>query len=462
MRLVNLKFLLAAGLLCFCSKARCEQSGNAVPFDYRYAAAEISNEDGDVSASVVDGDEMTDGLVSHGSDDDLSPNSTQGESVVESVQPVEGNDDEPGEDDPTRVIGNEIDETPDPTPDFDDDSIRADGLRTEEAYEEKEETNFDVDALLSGSQIVGYSEREDIELDNGEDDDGGSEDETGTELFTTMHKKAGKGTLGKVRTITVIVASKTTVQVCRNFKLVGRTKAWTNAKQIVFKARVGDSITILSKGLKRFYGVAAMIKQGGKRWYTTAGPGGRAFKAIGLKALQKMKKGDLRSPRRKMCFLRYPYAVKDQRTRKARSKTAAVLFKKRARYVWARGAKSTDVIGVRFVVGGDRCKKPKPKPTPKPTAGAARCACRVVRSESKGDCLGFRNKRFTEIANKVGPCRKRKCGLKYECVQPGRRSKIVCVRRFARFEVRPVGPQSKGRCKNVPVRPAQPYYAPYS
>ena len=384
-----------------------------------------------------------------------------------------------------------------PTPDEDGDVPDND----DKAGEVRENTDLDVNKLMGMEEVVDGSEREEVSVEDGDDmiDDENAESEgdedgdgDGDELETSMHKKKKKGKkskkgkkgkngkkgkgakLGKLRKITLIVSSKTTAQVWRNFRIVGRCNAWRRAERMVFKARVGDSITIFSKGWtsggKRIFGVAAIIKPGGKRWFVTGGRGGGAFRAISvrrLKAMGKKRKLDLRRPKAKMCFLRRPVVVTQKtKSRMAKGPSADLLYSKKARYVWARGAKATEPIGLRFVVGPRRCKKPKPtkKPTPteKPTPGGARCACRVVRSASKGECFEFRNKRFSEIANKVGGCRRRTCGLKYECMQPGRRSRLLCVRRFARFEVRPVGPAFRGKCKNVRLRPAQPYYAPYA
>lgn len=459
MKHVIVKFLLAAGFLSFLSFVQCTDSTRDTSIGDGSSAESETSTVVEVPGSAVNAVEMTNDGSGENGGGGLQSRRSQGDTADGTVD--SGNDDQ-GESAETVAEGSaevETDASPEATPAFEDEPTTGDGQDASVAFDENETTEFNVDDVMSGLPTVQDTDREDIEVDDGEDSDDGSEDEAASGLTTTMHKQPAKKPVGKLRTVKVIVASKTIAQVWRNFKLVGRARSWKAADEVTFKARVGDSITILSKGWKNFFGVAAMIKPGGKRWYMTAGPGGRAFKAIGLKALKQMKKADLRSPRRKMCFLRYPYAVKPQRgPRYANNTKATLLFKRRAKYVWARGAKANEVIGVRFLVGGDRCKKPSA--TPKP--GAARCACRVVRSGSKSDCLEFRNKRFSGIANKVGACRRRKCGLKYECVQPGRRSKVLCVRRFARFEVRSAGPAPNGKCRNVPLRPAQPYYAPYS
>lgn len=306
-----------------------------------------------------------------------------------------------------------------------------------------------------------------VEVEEGVGWEDESDDMDGSGLLTSTHKKSNER-LRNVRKVRVFVASKTTVGVWRNFKAVGNSKTWKNAVELRLKARVGDSITLISKGRKRHFGIAAMIHDGRNHWFRTGGRGGRAFKAIELTALKKKMKPDLRRPGRKMCYLRYPYIVTPQRgrgIRYARNGKAKVLYRYGAQYVWARSASYRAKIGVRFVVGGVRCKRPRPskKPSPSPKVGiVARCACRAVRTGSKGECFEFRNKRFSELANKVAPCRRGVCGLKYECVQPGSRSRIVCVRRFARYDVRSIGPVFKGKCRNVPLRSAQPYYAPYS
>lgn len=453
MKVSAMKCMIAVGLLTLLGVVQGSGSTGGTVSSVRKDVESGGNAvDGD-EVSVIDTQDITNGGDVNRSGDGMELSRAYDDRVGTTEDVGTEDEDESGKEDV------EIEESPEATPELDDGSGAAGEQDAADAFDEKEKTDFDVDTLLSGSEGVGELDREDIEVDEGEDSSESEEVEAESDMQTVTHKKKGPKHVGKVRKVTLVVASKTSVQVWRNFKLVGRAKSWRTAEEMVFKARVGDSITILSSGWKSFYGVAAMVRPGGKRWYVTGGRGRRAFKAIGLKALRRMKKADLRSPRRKMCFLRYPYAVKEQRGKRfAKGGKASLLFKKRAKYVWARGSTADQVIGVRFVVGGDRCGKPTPRPTP----GGARCACRVVRTGSKGDCLEFHNRRFSGIPNKVGACRPRKCGLKYECMQPGRRSKILCVRRFARFEVRPVGPLSKGRCKNVPLRPAQPYYAPYS
>lgn len=331
----------------------------------------------------------------------------------------------------------------------------------EDSYEVNEKDIDDVLKAMPESKVRTASDDEDVDVDGHKD----NVDES--EMQTSVAKS------NPLRIVRVIVASKTFAKVYRNFQLIGRVRKWRGAQEFVCAARKGDSITILSKGLTtkkgKYFGIAAMVRPGGKRWFMTGGRGRRAFKAISLRTVIRLKKADLRKPRQKMCYLRFPYTITHQRRgRYATNKVAKRLFKAGGKYVWARKARVTDVIGVRFMVGGDGCNKPKPSkkpsasPSPKNVVGGARCACRVVRSRTKGECFEFRNAKFSGIPYKVGACRRRVCGLKYECVAPGRRSRILCLRRVARYEVRSVGPVFKGKCKNVPLKPVQPYYAPYS
>lgn len=276
-----------------------------------------------------------------------------------------------------------------------------------------------------------------------------------------------------LRIIKVVVASKTTAQVFRNFQSIGTLRTWTGAQEFVCSAKKGDSIIILAKGTltrkAKYFGVAAMVQQGGKRWYMTGGPGRRAFKAISIQAMVSLNRPDLRIPRRKMCYLPNTRIIRNQEeNRYASNEMAKTLFEYGAKYVWAKGAKVNDVIGIRLVVGGDECNKPKPsrrpKPTPSPnnTEGGKRCPCIVLKTGKDGECFQFRRKVFSKIPYKVGACRRRACGLKYKCVASGSFSRIMCLRRIGRYEVRSIGPVFKGKCKNVPLRPVQPYYAPYS
>lgn len=343
------------------------------------------------------------------------------------------------------------------------------GKRMHESQEDGQSAELNVeDHSVAG--VEDGTDDEDVGVDEVEDSVEGEDNVDASKMPNVIHKKTM--ILGKnERKVKLVVASKTTVEVWRNFNLVGSVKSWKRAVKFLFKARIGDSITLNSKGFGKHFGIAAIIYTGGKRCYVTGGHGRHVFKAIGLKRLKRMNKPDLRTPRRGMCYLRHPYTVKHQRGRRTRFATkgkALYLLRHKAKYVWARWAMQNDVVGLRFVVGGDRCNKPKPSnkpsPTPSPKAGGGgtRCACRVVPGVARSECLEFRNKRFSEMANKVGSCYRRECRLKYECVEPGRKSRIVCVRRFARYEVRSVGPMFKGKCKNVQLRPAQPYYAPYS
>lgn len=334
-------------------------------------------------------------------------------------------------------------------------------------FRSNEELDLD-DHSIANVEDVAHNE--DVGVDDVEYSNEDEDSDDGSKLPHTMHLKMM--ILGKnERKVKVVVAAKTTVEVWKNFKLVGSVKSWRRAVKFLFKARIGDSITLVSKGFKKHFGIAAIIYTGGKRCYVTGGHGRHFFKAIGLKTLKRLKKPDLRTSRRGMCYLRHPYTVKHQRGRRTRFATkgmALYLLRHKAKYVWARGARSNDPVCLRFVVGGDRCNKPKPskKPSPSPIpkagGGGARCPCRVVPGATRSECFEFRNKQFSEVPNKVGSCYRRQCGLKYECVEPGRSSRIVCVRQFARYEVRSVGPMFKGKCKNVRLRTAQPFYAPYS
>lgn len=336
--------------------------------------------------------------------------------------------------------------------------------KTDVLYRSREDEDF-------GEMDVKYmavdETDEEYKKENGDADDDidiGDKEEEKDELkmLTSDHKKSKP--LSNIRKVRMFVASRTTAHVWRNFKHAGKTGSWRNGVELQFKARVGDAITIKTQGWKGHYGVIAMIHDGRKRWFMTGGRGRKAFKAISMSALKRIWKPDLRRPGRPMCYLRHPYIVQRQRgrgVRYAKNSEAKMLYRYGAKYVWARGASWRMEIGMRFVVGGVHCKKQTPAPSPK-AVGGARCACRLVHTNMKGDCFEFRNKRFTELPNKVELCRRRVCGLKYECVQPGRSSSIVCVRRLAQYEVRSIGPVYNGKCRNVPLRPAQAYYAPYS
>lgn len=344
---------------------------------------------------------------------------------------------------------------------------------TGENMDESTEDGKSVEINVEDHSVTVEDDMHDNEALDVEGDEDSEEDEDsvdGVDMPNAMHKKTM--ILGKnERKVKVVVASKTTVEVWKNFTLVGSVKDWRRAVKFLFKAHIGDSITLVSKGFGKHFGIAAIIYTGGKRCYVTGGHGRHVFKAIGMNTLKRLNKPNLRTPRRGMCYLRHPYTVKHQRGRQTRFATqgkALYMLRHKAKYVWARGASHKDVVTLRFVVGGDRCNKPKPskKPSPtprqKPIRGGARCPCRVVPARTRSECFEFRNKRFSGMANKVGTCYRRVCERKYECIEPRRSSRIMCVRRFARYEVRSVGPMFKGKCKNVVLRPARPFYAPYS
>lgn len=461
MGLSNAYLLLSAALICLWSTDHCVASEVIRPdiVDYRADGTGIEqpigastggqSQDAIGNIWTTDSDHVEhksfsmDGRAAHDADQDLDedieiyPQATpegEDESFPESPEPISN-----GENSSADVADEDDDESDDDAVEFNPDDF-------------------------SVSQVDEVYENEDMLDEEGDGASSSGGDEDGSQLSTTMHKKGG------LRQVKVVVASKTRAQVWRNYQKIGTVRTWTNVQQFSCVARGGDSITIISKGRRTkngpAFGIAAMVNVGGKKWYVTGGRGKRLFKAFSLRSMKRMKRPDLRSPRRKMCFLPHPYAVMPQPGRWAAKRgMVTFLFKKnKAKYVWARKSSRTDVIGVRFVVGGDKCgtQKPTPSPSPKNKVGGARCACRVVRSPTKGNCFEFRNKRFSAIPNKKAACRQRVCGLKYECVQPGRRSKILCMRQFARFEVRSIGPSFKGQCKNVPLRPSQAYYAPYA
>ena len=318
------------------------------------------------------------------------------------------------------------------------------------------------DGDLSVEGVQGQDESQEEEANDNEDDG-----QDGSEMSTSSRG----GTRYALRPIVMVVTSRTPFKVFRNYQKVGWGSNWRKALTISFKARNGDAITVITNGTSKHFGVSAFIQVGRHHRFVTGGRGGGAFKASAFRLLSGSARKRFTKAKKKLCFLKRPISLPNgSGLRYARNRDGRFLVSLGARYMWARRAKPTDVMWLRFVVGGEVCGRPKvsrsPRPTPSPSpknvVGGARCACRVVRSRSKGECFEFRNSRFSEISNKVGACRERDCGLKYECVQPGRRSRILCVRRYARFEVRSIGIKSKGKCRNVLLKPSKPYYAPYS
>ena len=354
-------------------------------------------------------------------------------------------------------------DVPDSVEDKADENLSDDAGTDESITDDNDDAEAELaDEDLSDQDVQGHDESQEEEANDNEDDG-----QYGSEMSTSSRG----GTRYALRPIVMVVTSRTPFKVFRNSQKVGWGNNWRKALTISFKARNGDAITVITNGTSNHFGVSAFIQVGRHHRFVTGGRGGGAFKASSLRLLSGSARKRFMKAKKKLCFLKRPVSLPNgSGLRYAKNRDGRFLLSLGARYMWARRAKPTDVMWLRFVVGGEVCGRPKvsrsPRPTPSPSpknvVGGARCACRVVRGRSKGECFEFRNSRFSEISNKVGACRERDCGLKYECVQPGRRSRILCVRRFARYEVRSIGIKSKGKCRNVPLKPAKPYYAPYS
>lgn len=114
-----------------------------------------------------------------------------------------------------------------------------------------------------------------------------------------------------------------------------------------------------------------------------------------------------------------------------------------AKYLWDSGAKSSDIVVARFVVGRqNRCG------TPRKTTQAL-CSCEVIPPNDWSDCYYFTDTRQHY-------CKLRKCEPKYTC--SSKQTGIVCIRRLVKVRVVPVA-GVKGVCKKEAINSEM--YVPY-
>lgn len=383
-----------------------------------------------------------------------------------------------------RLLDEPVSKTTDSTTDDNTNNIAADGFKSKDA---------------DGSVVTDdYTTYGDGDKDNDPNDDvysmGNNRMSDPTEQFkqTTRTKTTDYSTkLG----VEVIMSAKSIANLYHNNNPIGSATDSGRAYKFEFEAYSHDVIAISSSGSRKYHGVIALINIENKVYVT----GEYGFKAIeeNLATYRARDSNFWRTTAFKSCSWNRPVNVRRQKGRG----TVRDFPNTEAKYVWANvwanNERNDEMIFLRFVIHGEECNENTPKqtytPSPNPEhtytpspmtspkhtytqipstspkytphpshsaipVGGDKCECRLVKTDSIGDCFDFNNVRMYTTYSQKALCMRRDCDAKFECVDAGEKGESICVRRFATSEVRPVGPVFNQYCINVKLPYAKPFY----